>query len=87
MWRVGGVLLPKVILDEPEIGSYIGVQCFLLCSTQPALPGDRYWESYVLLLRPTEEINNFRRVGIAVFFEDNRAYWISRSSRQQISLV
>jgi hypothetical protein len=87
MWRVGGVAPPKVILDEPEVGSYIEVQCFLLCSAQPALPSSRYWDSWMLLLQPTEEPNNFRRVGIAVFFEDNRAYWISGSSRQQISLV
>jgi hypothetical protein len=87
MWRVGGVEPPKVILDEPEVGSYIEVQCFLLCSAQPALPSSRYWDSWMLLLQPTEEPNNFRRVGIAVFFEDNRADWISGSSRQQISLV
>ena len=87
MWRLGGMYPPKVILDEPEIGSYIEVQCFLLCSTQPELPGDRYWESYMLLLRPADKTKNFRRVGIAVLSEDNRAHWIGSSSRQQINLV
>jgi hypothetical protein len=87
MWQVGGVFPPKVILDEPEVGSDIEVQCFLLCSAQPELPGDQYWASWMLLLQSTEEPNNFRRVGIAGILEDNRAYWISSTSRQQISLV
>lgn len=87
MTRIEGRYPPKVILDEPKIGCHIEVKCFLLCSEQPEQPGDRYWESWMLLLQPTGTKNTYRRVGVAALADYRRAGWFDDSYRQRVRLV
>lgn len=87
MWRIDGVYPPRVILDQPVVDILVEVQCFLLCSTQPEIPSNRYWESWMLLLQPTGTENSYSRVGIAALREWYRGGWFNDTSRETIRLI
>ena len=75
---------PKVVLDKPnDYGSaMIDVYCFLLCSDEIT-----WGRTYMLLLQPTRNKDEYVRIGIASLRGEDHSRWFEDCARQRFRLV